>query len=464
MQKYSNDRRSEDRNVSTSRASGRRRDVAILGKAIDVEGADVGAELYGFCAELYPIDRSLTGPGVAATLDLIAKRIPISVNAIASGTAVYDWTVPDVWSFDEAFIENESGERVVDAKRHGLHVVGYSQPVDTWLSLTELRRHVHTLPDKPDLIPYRTNYYAPDWGFCLSHRQAEALPDGRYRAVIRARHAPGNLVWGEYVHRGTSDDEVLLTAHVCHPWLANDNCSGIAVLATLAKLMRGIETRLTYRFLFAPGTIGALCWLSRNERNLHRIVAGLAVSCLGDAGGPTYKRSRRGDTAIDRAMILALTETCPGATIEDFSPYGYDERQYCSPGFDLPFGSLQRSRWGKFPEYHTSADNLDLVKPDELARSIALLAATLDILDGDWTPTSLNPKGEPQLGRRGLYGQTGGDPAAAARNMAMLWTLNLSDGEHTISDMARRSKLPFRDIAAAAAELEHHGLLAERHG
>lgn len=419
----------------------------------------LGRDLHSFCETLYPIERSLTGPGVDATLAHLATRIPLQRMSIASGTPVFDWTVPDVWQCDEAFIENERGERIVDASRHGLHIVGYSRPVDRWLSRDELLRHVHTLPAQPGLIPYRTTYYAENWGFCMAHEAVAALPEGRYRAVIRSRLEPGELVWGEYVHEGATDDEVLLTTHICHPWLANDNCSGLAVLTTLAAFLRGRKTRLTYRFLFAPGTIGALCWLSRNEQGLGRIVAGLSLSCLGDAGGPTYKRSRRGDTTIDRAAILALSERFPEATIEDFSPYGYDERQYCSPGFDLPFGSLQRSRWGRFPEYHTSADNPDFIKPAELERSLRLLAATLDIVDGDWTPVSLYQKGEPQLGRRGLYAATGGDPSAAERNMAMLWVLNLSDGSHSLIDMAERSRLPFHRLAEAAVALSDAGLL-----
>jgi len=428
-----------------------------------LSGSDgLGLQLHSFCETLYPIQRSLTGPGVDATLTHLATRIPLKRMSIASGTPVFDWTVPDVWQCDEAFIENERGERIVDASRHGLHLVGYSRPVDRWMPRDDLLRHVHTLPDQPGLIPYRTTYYADSWGFCMTNETAAALPEGRYRAVVRSRLEPGELVWGEYVHEGTTDHEVLLTTHICHPWLANDNCSGLAVLTTLAALLRGRKTRLTYRFLFAPGTIGALCWLSRNEHRLDRIVAGLSLSCLGDAGGPTYKRSRRGNTTVDRAAVLALSENFPEATIEDFSPYGYDERQYCSPGFDLPFGSLQRSRWGKFPEYHTSADDLDFIKPAELERSLRLLASTLDIIDGDWTPISLCQKGEPQLGRRGLYAATGGDPSAAERNMAMLWVLNLADGRHSLVAMAERSRLPFQRLAEAADLLSNADLLTPR--
>jgi aminopeptidase-like protein len=328
------------------------------------------------------------------------------------------------------------------------------------LPLEELKKHIYTLPDQPDLVPYRTSYYEERWGFCMSHRALEALLPGDYTAVIASTLADGSLTYGEHVVPGASEDEVLLSAHICHPSLANDNCSGVALLTLLAAELRRRRTRLSYRFVFAPGTIGAITWLARNEGRAQRIKHGLVVSCVGDGGGPTYKKSRRGDALIDRAMAHVLKHAAPAAVILDFSPYGYDERQYCSPGFNLPVGLLQRSQYGTFPEYHTSADDLDLIAPEHLAHSYRLILSAIDILENDRILVNTSPKCEPALGRRGLYATVGGDKAAADGNMAMLWVLNLSDGRHSLLDIAERAGLTFAVIDAAACRLETAGLLA----
>ena len=325
--------------------------------------------------------------------------------------------------------------------------------------MAELRRHLHSLPQQPDLIPYRTSYYSEDWGFCIAHRQLEALQEGTYEVVIDSTLEDGFLTYGEHLHRGESTDEVLLSAHICHPSLANDNCSGLALLTHLAERLAGARTRYSYRFLFAPGSIGALAWLSRNEDKVARIKHGLVLSCVGDGGGPTYKKSRRGDAEIDQAMAHVLKHSEYEPTILVFSPYGYDERQYCSPGFDLPVGLFQRSRFGTFPEYHTSADNLDFIAPAHLESSYAMIAGLIAVLEDNLTLRNTSPKGEPQLGRRGLYGAIGGDKNSASGNMAMLWVLNLSDGRHSLLDIAERSDLPFAVVRDAAATLLRHGLL-----
>jgi aminopeptidase-like protein len=270
------------------------------------------------------------------------------------------------------------------------------------LPLAELKKHVFTLPDQPDLIPYRTSYYAESWGFCMAHRQLEALPDGLYEVLIDASHDDGSLTYGEYLHQGETEEEFLFSAHICHPSLANDNCSGLALLTLLAERLASLRTRYSYRFLFAPGTIGAIAWLARHERRVAAIRHGLVVSCVGDGGGPTYKKSRRGNAFIDRAMTHVLRHAAASPTILEFFPYGYDERQFCSPGFDLPVGLFQRSRFGTFPEYHTSADNLDFIRPEHLASSYRMIADLLEVVENDWRPESASPKGEPQLGRRGL--------------------------------------------------------------
>jgi aminopeptidase-like protein len=424
------------------------------------ESGGIGEAIYALAAELYPICRSITGDGVRETLGILGRHIGIDVHEVPTGTPVFDWTVPREWTIRDAYIANEAGERVVDFRAHSLHVLNYSAPVRARLPLAELKPHIHTLPEQPGLIPYRTSYYAERWGFCMAHDRLQALPEGMYEAVIDAAFSEGHLTYGEYLHRGESEDEFLLSAHICHPSLANDNCSGLALLTLLARLLAERKTRLSYRFLFAPGTIGAITWLARNEGSAHRIKHGLTVSCVGDGGGPTYKKSRRGNAMIDRAMAHVLKHASVAPAIIDFFPYGYDERQFCSPGFDLPVGMFQRSRFGTFPEYHTSADDLDFIRPEHLAASFDMILAAIDVVENDARYVNLAPKCEPQLGRRGLYGAIGGDKDAAAKNMAMLWVLNLSDGEHSLLDIAERAGIPFAIIHATAKLLEDHDLLA----
>ena len=420
---------------------------------------DVGSEILALAARIFPICRSITGDGVRQTLREIAAHIDLDIHEVATGTPVLDWTIPREWNIRDAWIKNERGEKIVDFKRSNLHVMSYSVPVHRRMSLTELKKHIYTLPDQPDLIPYRTSYYAENWAFCMPHRQFEALRDETYEVCIDSSLEDGHLTYGEYLHKGETEDEFLLSAHVCHPSLANDNCSGIALLTHLAKRLSGLRTRYSYRFLFAPGTIGAITWLARNEDRVQRIKHGLVVSMLGDRGGPTFKKSRRGNSEIDRAMIHALAHSGLSPVIEDFSPYGYDERQYCSPGFNLPVAMFSRSKFGAIPEYHTSADNLDFIRAEALAESYRLINETIGTIEGNGTFLNTHPKGEPQLGKRGLYGAIGGDKDAAAANMAMLWILNQSDGTNSLLDIAERAKLPFAVIRRTAKLLGDHGLL-----
>jgi aminopeptidase-like protein len=433
--------------------------VAPLSERLDDAG--IGEELYELASTIYPICRSITGDGVRRTLDRLARRIDLEVHEVPSGTQVFDWTIPHEWSIRDAFIKNPAGERIVDFQSNNLHVLNYSKPVREQLPLEELKKHLFTLPDQPDLIPYRTSYYAENWGFCMAHRELAALPDGIYEVEIDASLEEGSLTYGEYLHRGETEDEFLFSAHVCHPSLANDNCSGLAMLTLLAERLAPLQTRYSYRFVFAPGTIGAIAWLARNEHRVGRIRHGLVVSCVGDGGGPTYKKSRRGDALIDRAMTHVVRHMAAAPTILDFFPYGYDERQYCSPGFDLPVGCLQRSQFGTFPEYHTSADNLNFIRPQHLAESYRMITAAIDIVENDWRPLSTNPKCEPQLGPRGLYSALGGDKDGPATSMAFLWILNLADGRHSLLDIAERAKLPFIVVAEAARLLRDSGLLVE---
>jgi aminopeptidase-like protein len=419
---------------------------------------DVGEEIFAFATRIFPICRSITGHGVRETLREIGSHLALEVREVPTGTEVFDWTIPNEWNIRDAYVTNGAGDKVIDFARSNLHVMSYSIPVRKRVSLAELKEHVHTLPQQPDLIPYRTSYYAEDWAFCLAHRQLESLREDTYEVVIDSTLKIGSLTYGEYVHKGETDEEFLLSAHVCHPSLANDNCSGVALLTQLARRMVGLRTRYTYRFLFAPGTIGAIAWLAANEEKCWLVKHGLVVSMVGDGGGPIYKKTRRGDVAIDRAMAHVLRHCGLTPTIEDFSPYGYDERQYCSPGFNLPVGLFQRSKYATIPEYHTSADNLDFITPEHLLESYNVIVKAICVIENDVIYRNMLPKCEPQLGKRGLFRRVGGKEIAT-ENMAMLWVLNLSDGAYSLLDIAERSKLPFEIVLEAARLLEVYGLL-----
>lgn len=407
-------------------------------------------DLHGLVTELFPINRSLTGDGVRKTLEIVARHIELTIHEVETGTAVLDWHVPMEWNIRSGTISTVSGRRLVDFAENNLHVVGYSKPVQLVLSRAELAAHVHTLPDQPDLIPYRTGYFANDWGFCLSHNLWQTMTDESYLVEIDSDVSRGSLTYGEFFLPGQTTQEVLITCHICHPSLANDNLSGIAVMTALAKRQAKRARRLGYRFLFLPATIGAITWLDRNESKLDRIQHGLVLTCVGDPGGFHYKVSRRG-AIVDRAVAHVLQHSGHPYEIMPFNPYGYDERQFCSPGFDLPVGCLMRGVHGTFPEYHTSADNLDFVRPEALDQSYAVIESVLDLLDRNRTYDRVDGRGEPQLGRRGLYRAIAGQrEAGGANQMDLLWLLNLADGKHSLLDMAIRADVPFARLEAAA--------------
>jgi aminopeptidase-like protein len=431
--------------------------VSTLLQSIDASA--VGREMHALATELYPLCRSITGNGLRESLGILQKRIPLALTEVPSGTAVFDWTVPSEWNIRDAFIKNARGERVVDFRKHNLHVVNYSVPVNRRMTLAELRPHLFTLPDQPDRIPYRTSYYKETWGFCLAHRDLERLTDGEYEVVIDSTLAPGNLTLGECFLPGETAGEVLISCHTCHPSLANDNLSGLSLATALACRLEGVSRRLSYRFLFVPGTIGSITWLALNEAKVANIKHGLVLSCIGDAGGFTYKKSRRGEAPVDRAVQHVLKLSPVPHRVLDFIPYGYDERQYCSPGFNLAVGCLMRSQNGTFPEYHTSGDNLEFIQPQFLGESFATVLAVVEVLEKNRRWLNLNPKCEPRLGKRGLYNSVGGTRAGAFNEMALLWVLNFSDGEHDLLAIAERSGIAFTDLARAADMLAGVGLL-----
>jgi aminopeptidase-like protein len=426
-------------------------------------GASAGAagrEMYDLVADLYPICRSITGDGVRQTLRTLGRHIPLTVFEVPTGTQVFDWTIPREWNITDAYIKNSRGERIVDFDRCNLHVLNYSVPVHATMPLAELRPHLSSIPEHPTWIPYRTSYYKEAWGFCVSHEQLLALEEDHYEVCIDSSLTDGQLTYGECYLPGATTDEILISCHICHPSLCNDNLSGVSVATFLAGELAKRPRRYSYRFLFIPGTIGAIAWLARNQAAASRVKHGLVLTCVGDAGGFHYKKSRRGDADIDRAMAHVLRQGQTPHDILDFSPYGYDERQFCSPGFNLPVGCLMRSVWGEFPQYHTSADDLSFVQPAALAESLRVCLAAMDLLEHNRVYRNTNPCCEPALGRRGLYRTTGGE-GIGNENLARLWVLNLSDGDHTLLDIAERSGMSFTLIRDAATELADHGLLVE---
>ncbi|GHG15447.1 MULTISPECIES: DUF4910 domain-containing protein [Amycolatopsis] len=418
-----------------------------------------GAELHALVERLYPICRSITGDGVRRTLDIIGEHIALERHEVPTGTAVLDWTIPQEWNIRDAYVAAPSGERVIDFQELNLHVVGYSVPVRQRMPLSELREHLHTLPDQPSWVPYRTSYYAPAWGFCLAQEKLDALPDGDYDVVIDSTLSDGSLTYAEHVVPGRVTDEVIVSCHVCHPSLANDNLAGVAVAISLAQQLALSQPHYTYRFLFMPGTIGSITWLARNASRIEKVRHGLVLACAGDPGSLTYKKSRRDDAEIDRVMQHVLRSR--EHRVVDFSPYGYDERQFCSPGFNLGVGSLTRTPYAGYPEYHTSADNPGFVSPAAMEDTLGVLKDAFGVLDRNRRYVNLSPYGEPQLGKRGLYDSLGGRSDAKQAQMAMLWVLNLSDGSHSLLDIAERAGLPFDIVDVAARALHDAGLVKE---
>jgi aminopeptidase-like protein len=411
--------------------------------------------------EIYPICRSITGNGVRETLACIGRHVPIELHEAPSGSRAFDWTVPPEWNIRDAYIADSSGRRLVDFRRHNLHVMSYSVPVRARMRLEALRAHLYSLPEHPDWIPHRTSYYREDWGFCLPHRQLESLTDDEYEVVIDSELKPGSLTYGECRIAGASNEEFILFTHTCHPSLCNDNASGIALLATLGRELAERKPRLSYRLVFAPTTIGSIVWLARNADAIPSIRAGLVVGLVGDAAALTYKRSRRGDTEVDRIAIQVLREIDPASRVIDFTPLGYDERQFCSPGFDLPVGRLTRSANGGYPQYHTSADDLSLMRIESLAESLLAVCRILARVEANRRFFNLAPKCEPRLGNRGLLGDLGGGVTRTGMEQAMLWLLNQSDGRHGIGDIAATSGLSAETLSVAAARLVERGLLKE---
>ena len=426
---------------------------------LDEDYSDIGQQLHAFVELMYPVCRSITGQGVRDTLEMVREKIPLTIHQVPTGTQVFDWEVPREWNIKDAYIKNSKGEKVIDFKNNNLHIVSYSTPVDMTMTLSELKKYLHTIEKQPDCIPYRTSYYSESWGFCLSYNQFKALPEDNYQVFIDSSLEEGVLNYGEYYIAGDSREEILFYTHICHPSLCNDNLSGISTLTHLAKILTEQELHFSYRFIFAPGTIGSISWLSLNEQILSNIKHGLIVALVGDSGKLNYKRNRNLSSEIDRVVCKALEDSNKEFEILEFSPYGYDERQFCSPGINLDVGRLTRTPNSCYPEYHTSADNLDFIKADKLAESLQAILQIVNILENNKIYINTSPKCEPQLGKRGLYDKTGGKKGVEQNAFAMLWILNQSDGKHSLLDIAIRSGLCFETISNASKDLVHCGLL-----
>jgi aminopeptidase-like protein len=427
-----------------------------------VVSTSLGKEMHALITRLFPICRSITGDGVRETLNIIKREIPLVIHEVPSGTNVFDWEIPKEWNIKDAYIKDSKGKKIVDFKNSNLHVLNYSIPVHKHVTLDELKKHLYYLPEHPEWIPYRTSYYKEDWGFCISYNQFKELGDDVYEVCIESSLEQGSLTYGECLIPGELTDEILLSAHVCHPSLANDNLSGISVATFLVKHLLNAKPRYSYRFVFIPGTIGAITWLSINEQSVNKIKHGLVASLLGDKGHFTYKRSRIGNAEIDQVVEMVLMARNSNNKVIDFFPYGYDERQYCSPGFNLPVGCLSRTPFGQYIQYHTSADDLDFIDPGSLEDSFHTYVEIFDVLEANRKFVNQNPTCEPQLGKRGLYSLKGGNNDTKDFQMALLWVLNLSDGEHSLLDISKRANMKFETIQYASSKLVECHLLKER--
>jgi len=420
-----------------------------------------GRQIYDLIAELYPICRSMTGDGVRQTLNIIGRKIPLQIQEVPTGTSVFDWSVPQEWNIKDAYIKDLKGRRIIDFKESNLHAVGYSVPVKKRVSLEELREHLYTLPEYPEWIPYRHTFYDKNWGFCLAHNKLDELQEKEYEICIDSTLEDGYLTLGECFIKGEVEDEVVIFTHTCHPSLCNDNLTGIGISAFLADWLRGQPRRYSYRFLFCPSTIGSITWLALNEKKVNKIKHGLILTGMGDSGNFTYKKSRQGDTQIDRAVSYVLRTYGKNFQILEFSPFGYDERQFCSPGFNLPFGCLMRSANGKYPEYHTSGDNLDFISAENLGESLKICSDILELLESNNIYLNTNPKCEPKLGKRGLFKTAGRKNLPPEEQYALLWVLNFSDGFHSLLEIAEKSEIDFDLIKKAANKLLDCDLLKE---
>lgn len=424
----------------------------------EVTGA--GERMMALMQELWPICRSITGDGVRQTLAMIKQHLPeLTVHEVPTGTKCFDWTIPQEWNVRAAYVEGPDGRRVIDFAAHNLHLVGYSEPIDQEVDLETLQQHLHSLPEQPDAIPFVTSYYKRAWGFCLAHRVRQSLPAGRYRVRIDSELKDGSLTYGELLLPGTTDREIFFSTYICHPSMANNELSGPCVTTGLASWLRGRDRRYSYRIIFVPETIGAIYYLSRHLDELKRqVAAGFVMTCMGDERAWSFMPSRHGNTLSDRAARHVLRHLAPDHVAYTFLQRGSDERQYCSPGVDLPVSSIMRSKYVTFPEYHTSLDNLDFVTAAGLEQTLVAHQRLIEVLEGDCTPVA-TVLGEPRMGERGLRPTLGAHRGLAASGMRMMNLLAYADGTRTLLAIADVLDQPMWELRPVVDLLVQHGLL-----
>lgn len=404
-------------------------------RLLDNVPLEVGRDMYDLIVKLFPICRSITGDGVRKTLQTIKEFIPLEIQEVPTGTKSFDWEVPKEWNIRDAYVTDEEGDRVVDFQKNNLHIVGYSVPIDKWVTLSELQAHLYSIAELPDAIPYVTSYYKEHWGFCISHTERMKLKEGRYHIVIDSELKDGYLTYAEYIIPGKSSQEIFLSTYICHPSMANNELSGPAVTTFLAKWIAAVPRKYTYRIVFVPETIGSIVYLSRNLELLKKnVIAGFNITCVGDDRGYSFLPSRSGNTLADKVALNVLRFKRPNFIRYSFLDRGSDERQYCSPGVDLPLVSIMRSKYGTYPEYHTSLDNLSLVTPTGLQGSYELLKDCIELLEKN-SKYRVTCYGEPQLGRRGLYPTLSTkDSGRLVRDMMNL--LAYADGSNDLIDIS----------------------------
>jgi len=442
----------------------------------------VGNEMYELMEKLFPITRSITGEGVRKSLKILQDLIDLKIHEVPTGSKVFDWTVPQEWNISDGYIMNSKKEKIVDFKKSNIHVLQYSENINKKIGLEELKKHIFTLPEQPNSIPYVTSFYNKNWGFCMSHNEFLKLEDEEYFVNIISEHKNGHLTYGEFLIKGDSKKEILISTYVCHPSLCNDNLSGPVLAVFLAKYLSKIKLYYSIRFLFIPETIGAITWISLNEDKIENIVHGLVATCVGDSGISTYKKSRDGNNIIDEVVEEVLVESGNPYKIMEFWPSGSDERQYCSPAFNLPVGSLMRTPYDMFDEYHTSEDNLSFMNKECLADSLLKYLLVIEKLNDNFSNIKLKknnlmkktsklndpvyqnlcPKCEPQLGKRKIYEGIGGvkNQNSLKQKKAIQWILNLSDGTNSLRDIQQRSKLEYEILLEMAELLKNKKLLS----
>lgn len=421
----------------------------------------VKEEMYELCERLFPICRSITGDGVRKTLQMLVEVYgnEINIHEVPTGTKVFDWTVPKEWNIKEAYIENSKGQRVIDFKNNNLHVVGYSLPVDKFVDLQELKSVVYTQPDQPDAIPYVTSYYKECCGFCMSQNQLDKLPEDTYHIVIDSELKEGSLTYGEIIIPGDTEEEVFLSTYICHPSMANNELSGPVVATFLAKWLNLlVKRRYTYRIIFIPETIGAITYLSKNLQYLkEHVIAGFNLSCVGDNRTFSYVESRYGDTLADKAAKNVLSFYYPDYKTYSFLKRGSDERQYNAPGVDLPVCAICRSKYGEYPEYHTSKDNLELISPEGLLGAYEVYQQCILSLENNYS-YKINVLCEPQLGKRGLYPTTSQKGTYDAVKV-MIDFIAYADGSNDLIDISNIIGVPVNELLTVIEKLEKVDLL-----